>query len=40
MNKPIGVSAFELSQVISEELKSQLPTVEEVESSLGNGQLD
>lgn len=36
MNKPIGVSAFELSQFISEELKTQLPTVEEMERRLGS----
>lgn len=34
INKPIGISAFELSSVISEELRSQLPTVEEMEHSL------
>lgn len=32
--KPIGVSAFELSSVISEDLKAQLPTIEEMESRL------
>jgi predicted nuclease of restriction endonuclease-like (RecB) superfamily len=32
INKPIGVSAFELSSVIPEELKIQLPTVEELET--------
>lgn len=40
MNKPIGVSAFELSQFITEELKTQLPTVEEVELNLGNSDLE
>jgi predicted nuclease of restriction endonuclease-like (RecB) superfamily len=34
INKPIGVSAFELSSVISDELRSQLPTIEEMEHSL------
>jgi hypothetical protein len=34
MNKPIGVSAFELSEVIPENLKTQLPTIEEMERSL------
>ena len=34
MNKPIGVSAFELSEVISDELKRQLPTIEEMEMGL------
>lgn len=36
MNKPIGVSAFELLQIIPDELRTQLPTIEEVERSLGN----
>ncbi|WP_262512548.1 DUF1016 domain-containing protein [Chitinophaga silvisoli] len=34
MNKPIGVSAFELSEIIPEGLKMQLPTIEEMENSL------
>lgn len=34
MNKPIGVSAFELSEIIPENLKTQLPTIEEMENSL------
>lgn len=34
MNKPIGVSAFELLQIIPDELKMQLPTIEEVERGL------
>ena len=34
INKPIGVSAFELSSVISEELQTQLPTAEEMETGL------
>lgn len=34
MNKPIGVSAFELSEVIPENLKNRLPTIEEMERSL------
>lgn len=32
INKPIGVSSFKLSSVIPEELKIQLPTVEDLES--------
>lgn len=36
MNKPIGVSAFELLQVIPDDLRTQLPTIEEVERSLGD----
>lgn len=34
MNKPIGVSAFELSRIIPDELRTQLPTIEEVERGL------
>lgn len=34
MKKPIGVSAFELSGIIPENIKTQLPTIEEMENSL------
>lgn len=34
VNKPMGISAFELSQIIPDNLKTQLPTVEEVEDKL------
>lgn len=34
LNKPIGVSAFELSEIIPENLKTQLPTIEGMENSL------
>lgn len=34
LNKPIGISAFELSQIIPDDLKTQLPTIEEVERNL------
>jgi predicted nuclease of restriction endonuclease-like (RecB) superfamily len=34
LNKPIGVSSFELLQAIPEALKSQLPTAEEMEMGL------
>jgi hypothetical protein len=36
LNKPIGVSAFELLNAIPESLKNQLPTAEEMEMSLMN----
>lgn len=36
INKPMGVSEFELTQVIPENLKSSLPTIEELESNLLN----
>ncbi len=32
---PIGISEYQLSQLMPEELKSQLPAVEEIEASLG-----
>jgi len=34
LNKPIGVSSFELSSIIPENLKSQLPSIEEMEKKL------
>ncbi len=34
LNKPIGVSRYELSQTLPEELKTSLPTIEEVEAGL------
>jgi predicted nuclease of restriction endonuclease-like (RecB) superfamily len=34
MNKPIGVSAFTVTQALPDELKSTLPTVEEFENEL------
>ncbi|MFI5123968.1 MAG: YhcG family protein [Chitinophagales bacterium] len=34
LNKPIGVSSFELSNIIPESLKSQLPSIEEMEEKL------
>jgi predicted nuclease of restriction endonuclease-like (RecB) superfamily len=34
MNKPIGVSAFELSPTLPDDLKMQFPTVEEMEGGL------
>lgn len=35
MDKPIGVSSFELSRALPETLQSSLPTVEQLESELG-----
>lgn len=40
LNKPIGVSSFELSNAIPEALKSQLPTAEEMEMGLVNAAQD
>ena len=34
--KPIGVSEFRLAEVLPEELKGTLPTVEELEAELTN----
>lgn len=34
INKPIGVSEFELTQILPENLKSSLPTIEELEQNL------
>ena len=36
LNKPIGVSEFQLTEIIPEELKSSLPTIEEIENELKN----
>jgi len=38
MNKPIGVSEYELTRILPENLKSTLPSIEEIEAELsGNG---
>lgn len=34
INKPMGVSEFQLTEILPEELKSSLPTVEEIEQEL------
>ena len=34
INKPIGISDFKLTNAIPEELKTKLPTVEELEKEL------
>lgn len=34
INKPIGISEYELIKAIPEDLKSKLPTVEEIESEM------
>lgn len=36
INKPMGVSEFELTQIVPENLKSSLPTIEEIEQQLSN----
>lgn len=34
INKPMGVSEFELTQIVPENLKSSLPTIEEIEQNI------
>jgi hypothetical protein len=34
MNKPIGISEYELTRALPEELRSALPTIEEIEAEL------
>lgn len=34
IHKPIGISAYELTRALPENLKSSLPTVEEIEAEL------
>jgi predicted nuclease of restriction endonuclease-like (RecB) superfamily len=36
LNKPIGISEFQLTEIIPEELKSSLPTIEEIENEFKN----
>ena len=40
MDKPIGVSEYELTRALPDELKSSLPTIEEIEAELSEGLLD
>jgi hypothetical protein len=34
MSKPIGVSSYELTKVLPENLRGNLPTIEEIEAEL------
>jgi YhcG PDDEXK nuclease domain len=34
INKPMGISEFEFTEIVPEELKSSLPTIEEIENEL------
>ena len=36
IHKPIGVSEYQITQLLPDEFKSSLPTVEEIEAELGN----
>ncbi len=40
INKPIGVSEYQLTRAIPDNLKSNLPTIEEIESELNHIELD
>lgn len=35
IHKPIGVSEYQLTQLLPENLKSSLPSIEEIEAELG-----
>ena len=37
LSKPIGISEYELTRALPEELKSSLPTIEEIEAELSKG---
>ncbi|MDB5089292.1 MAG: hypothetical protein JWR09_3286 [Mucilaginibacter sp.] len=37
MSKPIGISEFELTRSLPKNLRSSLPTIEEIENELKNG---
>ncbi|MEY8252795.1 MAG: PDDEXK nuclease domain-containing protein, partial [Colwellia sp.] len=36
INKPIGVSEYQLTQALPDNLKSSLPSIEEIESEFAN----
>jgi len=38
MNKPIGVSEYQITNALPDELKSSLPTIEEIEAELGGAE--
>ena len=40
MNKPIGVSTYQLRDALPEQLQDNLPTVEQLEAELDNLDLD
>ena len=40
VHKPIGVSEYQLTQALPEDLKSSLPSIEELEAELGSGGLN
>jgi hypothetical protein len=40
LDKPIGISEYELTRALPEEFKSALPTIEEIEAELSAGLQD
>jgi len=40
VHKPIGVSEYQLTQALPDDLKSSLPSIEELEAELGSGELN
>lgn len=38
VNKPIGISEYRISEALPDELKSTLPTIEEIEERLEQGE--
>ena len=38
VDSPIGVSEYTITRILPDELKSSLPTIEEIEAELGNGE--
>ncbi|WP_300294425.1 hypothetical protein [Nitrosomonas sp.] len=37
LNKPLGISEYELVESLPENLQSSLPSIEQIESELGDG---
>lgn len=37
-NQPIGISEYQLSKLMPEKMKSQLPTIEDIESTLSDNE--
>ena len=35
-NQPIGISEYQLSKLMSEDIQSQLPTIEDIEATLSD----
>jgi hypothetical protein len=39
MNKPMGISEFQFTEILPDNLKSSLPTIEEIENELKNKEI-